>query len=53
MISVTLAIILIGFLSVIPVLGSLLLFALLLLGLGAGVMQLHNTYQQSGDSESG
>ena len=52
-ISVTLAIILIGFLSIIPVLGGLLLFILLLLGLGAGVLQLHFTYRQSGESKPG
>ena len=44
--SVTLAIILIGFLSIIPVLGGLMLFALLLFGLGAGTLQVHFVYRR-------
>jgi hypothetical protein len=47
--SVALAIMLIGFLSIIPVLGGLMLLALLLLGLGAGVLQVHFTYKQTGE----
>jgi len=43
--SVSLAIILIGFLSIIPVLSGLMLFTLLLLGLGAGTLQLHFVYR--------
>lgn len=48
--SVTLAIILIGFVSIIPVIGGLMLFALLLPGLGAGVSQLRFVYRHSGDA---
>lgn len=44
--SVTLAIILIGFLSIIPVLGGLMLFAFLMFGLGAGVLQVHFVYRR-------
>jgi len=47
-VSVTIAIILLGFIQLIPFFGGLLLFALLLLGLGAGILQLHNVYSQSG-----
>ncbi|NNE63876.1 MAG: hypothetical protein HKN34_07335 [Gammaproteobacteria bacterium] len=49
LVSVTLAIILIGFVSIIPVIGGLMLFALLLLGLGAGASQLRFVYRHSGD----
>jgi cytoskeletal protein CcmA (bactofilin family) len=45
--SVALVIILIGFLSIIPVLGGLMLFALLLFGLGAGILQLHFVYRHT------
>ncbi len=37
---VTLSILLLGFIQIIPLIGGLLLFALLLLGLGAGILQL-------------
>ena len=45
--SVAIAIILLGFMQLIPVVGGLLIFALLLLGLGAGLLQLHLVYSQS------
>lgn len=45
--SVTITIILLGLLQLIPVIGCLLVFTLLLLGLGAGTMQLHYVYYQS------
>lgn len=45
--SVTIAIILLGLLQLIPVIGGLLTFALLLFGLGAGILQLHFVYNQS------
>ena len=48
-ISVALAILLIGIISNIPLLGGLLIFVLLLSGLGAVVMQLKDAYSQSGD----
>jgi len=51
--SVTLAILLLGFIQIIPLIGSLLLFALLLLGLGAGILQLHTSYKQSGETTPG
>ena len=47
LISVSIAIILLGITQLIPVLGGLLTFALLLLGLGAGMLQLHFVYSQS------
>lgn len=47
LLSVTIAIILLGFIQLIPVIGGLLTFALLLLGLGAGILQLHFIYSQS------
>lgn len=47
LLSVTIAIIFLGLLHLIPVVGSLLTFALLLLGLGAGISQLHFVYRQS------
>jgi hypothetical protein len=46
--SVILAIFFLGFIQIIPVIGGLLLFALLLFGLGAGVLQVYFTYKQSG-----
>ena len=45
--SVAIAIIVLGFIQLIPVVGGLFTFALLLLGLGAGLMQLRNVYNQS------
>lgn len=45
--SVTIAIILLGLIQLIPVIGGLLTFALLLLGLGAGILQLYFNYSQS------
>ena len=45
-----LAIIVIALLSNIPLLGGLLLFILLLLGLGAGALQLQRSYQQDATS---
>jgi len=45
--SVSIAIILLGLLQLIPVLGCLLVFALLLLGLGAEMLQLYYVYRQS------
>jgi len=45
--SVTVVIMLLGFLQFIPVFGCLLVIALLLLGLGAGMLQLHFVYSQS------
>lgn len=50
--SVTLAILLIGFIKIIPLIGGLILFALLLFGLGAGVLQLYSVYRQSGGETS-
>lgn len=47
LLSVTIAIIFLGLLHLIPVVGSLLTFALLLFGLGAGISQLHFVYRQS------
>ena len=47
LLSVSIAIILLGLLQLIPVLGCLLVFALLLLGLGAEILQLHYVYRQS------
>ena len=46
LLSVTIAIIFLGLLHLIPVVGSLLTFALLLFGLGAGISQLHFVYRQ-------
>jgi cytoskeletal protein CcmA (bactofilin family) len=48
-ISVALAIVVIGLLSNIPLLGGLLVLTLLLSGLGAVVMQLKDAYSQTGD----
>ncbi len=48
-ISVSLAIIVLGLLSNIPLIGGLLIFVLLLLGLGALMMQLKEMYGQSAD----
>lgn len=45
--SVAIAILLIGFIQLIPVIGGLFSFALLLLGLGAGLMQIQYIYRQS------
>lgn len=47
LLSVTLAIVVLGFVQLIPVIGGLLIFALLLLGLGAGISQLYFVYSQS------
>ena len=47
LISVSIVIVLLGIIQLIPVLGGLLTFALLLLGLGAGMLQLHSVYHQS------
>lgn len=47
LISVTIAIIVIGFLKLIPVIGGLLVLALLVLGLGAVMLQLKDIYSQS------
>ena len=47
LVSVTIAIILLGLIQLIPMIGGLFICALLLLGLGAGMMQLHFTYRQS------
>ena len=47
LLSVSIAIILLGLLQLIPVLGYLLVFALLLLGVGAEILQLHYVYRQS------
>jgi cytoskeletal protein CcmA (bactofilin family) len=44
--SVTIVIILLGLIQLIPVLGGLLFFILLLLGLGAAMLQIHNVYNQ-------
>jgi len=49
LLSVTIVIILLGFIQLIPFMGGLLLFALLLLGLGAGILQLYFVYSQSSD----
>lgn len=46
LLSVSLAIILVGLLQLIPVAGGLLIFILLLMGLGAAVLQLHANYSQ-------
>ncbi|MCW8942834.1 MAG: hypothetical protein OQK93_06630, partial [Gammaproteobacteria bacterium] len=48
-ISVALAIIVLGLLSNIPLIGGLLNFVLLLLGLGAVMMQLKEVYRQSAE----
>ena len=45
--SVTITIILLGLIQMIPVIGGLLIFVLMLLGLGAGVMQLQSVYGQA------
>jgi len=50
LLSVSIAIILLGFIQLIPVVGCLLTFALLLFGLGAGILQLHVVYGQSGEA---
>jgi cytoskeletal protein CcmA (bactofilin family) len=47
LITLTIAIILLGFIQFIPVLGGLLIFFLLLFGLGAAVLQLYSIYRQS------
>lgn len=47
LLSVSIAIILLGLLQLIPLVGWLLTFALLLFGLGAGILQLHFIYRQS------
>jgi len=49
LVSVTIAIILLGFIQLIPFIGGLLLIAILLLGLGAVMQQLHFVYSQSVD----
>jgi len=48
LVSVSIAIVLLGLIQLIPVIGCLLTFALLLFGLGAGILQLHFVYSQSG-----
>ena len=48
LLSVSIVIILLGLLQLIPVIGGLFIFALLLLGLGAVIMHLKNSYSQSG-----
>lgn len=45
---VVFALILLGFIQLIPVIGSLLLMALILAGMGAGLLQLHLQYRLSG-----
>lgn len=45
--SVAIVIILLGLIQLIPVLGGLLFFVLLLLGLGAAMLQIHGDYNQS------
>lgn len=50
LLSVTIAIVLLGILKLIPLIGGLLIFALLLLGLGAVMLQLKDNYNQSGDT---
>lgn len=47
LVSVAIVIILIGLTQLIPVVSCLLIFALLLFGLGAGILQLHLAYSQS------
>lgn len=47
LLSVAIAIAIIGILQLIPVLGGLLTFALILLGLGAGILQLQFVYRQT------
>jgi len=47
LISVTIAIFVLGLLKLIPVIGFLLVFVLLLLGLGAVILQLKDIYSQS------
>jgi len=47
LVSLILAIIVIGILQLIPVIGCLIVFVLLLLGLGASISQLHFVYSQS------
>jgi cytoskeletal protein CcmA (bactofilin family) len=49
-ISVALAILVLGLLKNIPVLGGLLIFALLLAGLGAVILQLKEIYSQAGNA---
>ncbi len=49
-ISVALTILVLGFLKCIPLIGGLLVFALLLSGLGAVAMQLKDNYSQSGNA---
>ena len=44
---VSIFIVLIGIFQLIPVIGGLIVFALLLPGLGAGMLQLHSAYHQS------
>jgi hypothetical protein len=44
--SVAIVIILLGLIQLIPVIGGLLIFILLLFGLGAVALQLHNNYKQ-------
>ena len=47
--SVSLAILVVGLFRLIPVIGGLLIFILLLLGLGAVILQLKEIYRQSGN----
>lgn len=50
LLSVTIAIFVLGLLKLIPIIGGLLIFALLLSGLGAVMLQLKDIYNQSGDA---
>lgn len=45
--SVIVAIILLGFIELIPLIGGVMIFVLLLLGLGASMLQLHYSYHHS------
>jgi len=45
LLSVTIVIIVLGFIQLVPVVGGLLTFSLLLLGLGAGILQLQFVYR--------
>lgn len=46
LVSVSVIIILLGIIQLVPVLGSLFVFTILLLGLGAGMLHLHSVYHQ-------
>ena len=47
LLSLTIVIILLGFIQLIPLVGGMFTFVLLLLGLGSGILQLHFIYSQS------